>query len=265
MKSFIIIFAAIVCAQCGSSNEPHSNVKATQVDSLKVYVKPNVEGHWKLIQTEIIDSVPFIAPSSKGNNEPELSDPEGGPFEYVDVPDLIFSGDSMFRVDYPMELFGASTFSLDTNYLNFDGKYGKTAMPISVNQDTMQLYLREGRLYLKETYHKTHFDDSIVSILKRDTLNFPLLEGKWILKRDYWYDYGTHYALDFPHTIPDSIVITRAQIIARLHRGRSYKMRTSGTREKYYLNYRKPYLHLIPGEWFKDEDPYIHFERSKTE
>ncbi len=260
MKLVILLLILLALVQCKFSSENSSN---TQLETNEKFIKPNLEGHWKLVRTNIVDTVPFIDYYIDKDKVWPIS--EGLPFEFVNVPDLVFNKDSVFRIDYPMELFDAGDFSLDTHYLRYTSKYGTNLMPISVEGDTMNLYLESEGVFLKETYLKTNFNDSIVSILTRDTLNYPLLEGTWILKRDYWYDYGTHYWLEFPYTIPDSIELTREEILETLHHDKSIKMKTNGKNRKYFLGYYNSYLQLKPGNWYKGDDPHIHFERRTTE
>ncbi|MEN9441928.1 MAG: hypothetical protein RLZ33_2005, partial [Bacteroidota bacterium] len=109
---------------------------------------------------------------------------------------------------------------------------------------------------------RTTFNDSIVKVMRTHGVNYPELAGKWRLVREKDYDYGTHYELQFPHTIPSAIKLTRKQLTAALGNKKVYNMRTDGQMREYTFLYDDGYMYFVPGEWFKsDDDPMIHFER----
>lgn len=245
---FIILF----CLNCFRVDAQKNELK---------WVKPNLKGHWKIIDTKIVYEVPFL----------NLHIPEPDPMKmvYEDSPwdsytkhDLVFEEDTMYLVDYPIQAFTPSHYKLDTGYLHVGSKDEIYAYPAELVNDTLQFYrpLRSEPGYFKETYARTIFIDSIFSIMKRHGINYPELVGTWMLVRENDYDYGTHYELRFPHIIPDSIEFSRAQMIAALEGENIYMMSTDGIKKEYSFLYRASQIYFKPGEWYKEgDDPLIYF------
>lgn len=126
-------------------------------------------------------------------------------------------------------------------------------------------YTHSGREYIKEAYVKTSFNDSIVSILKKQGVNYPALSGTWILVRIAGVGDGSEYELNFPFEIPDSLVISREDLIQVTNSKMVYWMSTSGKKRDYFLSYEWEHLHLTPGKWYHGDDPWIHFTRKKMD
>jgi hypothetical protein len=241
------------CSATGSTSNPETGT------TKPVWTSPQVEGHWKQVDFEIVEDIPFLD-IVFDPNEPQIA-MEQGPFELYRGGDLIFEGDSVYRMNYPLEILTRSGFTLDSGYMHTESEDRFNAYPIELVNDTLFVYVKGsyGPEYMKEAYVRTDFDDSIVSVLKKYTVNYPELAGTWILMRDYWYDYGTHYWLEFPHAIPDTIKISREQFLAAQDNGNSYYMSTDRKKRAYTFYYDYPFLHLTPGEWYKGDDPWIHF------
>lgn len=252
--SFKLIVPIIALVLIGCKNEK-------EVDSIDPKA---IEGEWKLVRTSTMEEVPGI---ETFNQSPDEFPPrEGIPFEYLKVPDLIIENDSIHFFYYPVEFLSGKAFSIDTQYLSYEGQWGTRTFPLRFEDDTLFLYDFEEGWFLEEVYARATFDDSIISVLKKDSINYAMLEGKWVLYRDYFHNYGTHYVLDFPHEIPDSLELTRKEILSTLDTDKSILMKTDGEYKKYYLGYSSFYdeLHLKPGPWYKGEDPWIHFDRKEN-
>ncbi len=228
------------------------------------WTKPQLEGHWKQVGTTTVKNIPFVD-IYYNPNAPEMA-MEAGPFEYYRSSDLVFDNDSMYSIDYPMELLSRSGYAVDTGYIHSTGKNSHGFCPVKLVNDTLFVYVAGayGSEYLKEAYIKTTFNDSIIDFLKQHRVNYPELAGWWTLQRDYWFDYGTHYWLEFPYEVPDSIEISREQFINALEKGKTYTILTGGQQRDYTFWYRWPYLHFTPGKWYEGEDPWMHFERKET-
>jgi hypothetical protein len=96
--------------------------------------------------------------------------------------------------------------------------------------------------------------------MKKYGINYPELVGIWMLVREEDYDYGTHYELRFPHSIPDSIEFTREQMIDALAYEKIFMMSTDGIKRDYSFWYHESCIYFKPGKWYKEEnDPMIHF------
>jgi len=246
MKRLLSIFIVLQLVSCESSQNTSG------------YEAPDISGHWRLAHTEVVKYIPFL-------DQHALEDSyefavESSPYEFAGNHDMIFSLDSFYLIDYPVQLHTAGKYSIDTSHLNFI----ESSWPIHVKGDTMLLYCNdEPYHFLKLEYYRTHFDSSTVSILKRDTINYEGLAGTWMLLRGYSYMYGYQYTLDFPHEIPDSVVLTREETSSTSNGDRSVEVLTDGMKRKYTFSYIDGQLHLTPGSWYSGKDPNIHFWREK--
>jgi len=226
------------------------------------WTKPDVEGHWKLIDTKIVDDVPFLNLKPIDLNSIPVAS-EDSPWDHYTEYDLVFGNDSMFQVHYPEQAFEPMQYFLDTGYLHLINHEVRHAYPAQVINDTLFLYqpiLNEPG-YFKETYARTNFNDSILNVMKKYGINYPELAGTWMLVREKDYDYGTFYELKFPHAIPDSIEFSREQMMYALEHEKIYSMKTDGKKRDYSFSYDDSYIYFTPGEWYKGEDPMIHFYR----
>jgi hypothetical protein len=244
---------------CNSSPDENAIVDIAS-GSNRVQSISEVEGHWKRVETYRVTDIPsfgiYFDP-----NAPRIAE-EAGPFDGYRGGDLVFEKDTMYRIDYPMELLERSHYTIDDGFIRVDGEsYSNFYMAETVG-DTLFIYVTgtDGVEYLKESYVRTNLKDSIIDLLKTHTVNYPELAGKWILMREYIYDYGTDYQLIFPYKIPDSLKISREQFVKGQDQSNLFWMSTDGKKRDYYFWYDYPYLHLTPGDWYTGEDPWIHFE-----
>jgi len=229
------------------------------------WIKPELEGQWELVSTTTAENTPFLNNYSNHHIVPgEALPPEPAPY-------LIFENDTMYDVDWPLQIINRTRFTLDSGYLTNHFKRLSRSRPIGFEKDTLFIYTPfYAKKYIKEAYVKTDLDDSIVDILKRDEVNYPELAGTWFLIREEslggedgseW-----NYLLEFPHSIPDSIQISREQFISGLEQKKVYLMTTDGEERKYFFSYNwyLDYLYLTPGEWYQGEAAGIHFKRNQT-
>ena len=257
-KNIIYLFILIISfSNCNGQDNSSTTEVVQENDAKKILTPYNIEGEWKFIHAQIVDSVPFI--TSYIPEDYIAPAYESGPFEYYDISDIIFTKDSAYFLKFPIETLGSSAYSQDSNYISLNGY----ALAIKLIGDTLFLYAdsHEG-IYLEETFIKTTFDKDTLSQIKKDKFNYDLLAGKWFLQRDYSYDYGTTYILHYDYTLQDSILITMDDFIIEKDNRRSVMIKTSGKKRKYYVDFNNPDLVLRPAEWFKGEDPYIHYIRS---
>lgn len=248
------LFIILLCLCCVPVNAQKNDLKWT---------KPDLKGHWKLIDTKIVDEVPFLnlrAPEP----DPKKMVFEESPWDSYTRHDLVFENDSMYAVNYPIQAFTPVPCFLDSGYLHVGPKDEIYAYPLELVNDTLVFYrpLRSEPGYFKEKYLRTNFNDSILNVMKMYGINYPELAGTWLLVREDDYDYGTHYELKFPYSIPDSIEFSKEQMISALVEEKIYMMMTDGVKRDYSFFYRKPNIYLKPGKWYKGEDPIIYFYRN---
>jgi hypothetical protein len=242
---------ALLCLSCIPVDAQKSDLKWT---------KPNLKGHWKLIDTKIVDEVPFLnlkAPEL----DPMIRVHEDSPWDHYTKYDLVFENDSMYKVHYPIQAFESVRFFLDAGYLHLSTKEGFNTYPTQLVNDTLLVYrlVKNDKGYFKAAYVRTNFNDSTLHVMKKYGINYPELAGTWTLIREEDYDYGTHYELVFPHKIPDSIKFSRKQMITALEHPKIYMMSTDGVKRDYTFWYNKSSIHFKPGKWYKGLDTGIHF------
>lgn len=235
------------------------NTISTDEPTEKGWVKPELEGQWKFVSAIKVEDTRFL------NHYPNPYAPayEAGPPEppYIG-PDLIFENDSLYEVFYPRLLVDRTLFSIDSGYLHFLYEWNTESHPVELVNDTLFIYKPfHEKVYIKEGYVKTTFNDSIVDLLKKYEVNYAELAGTWYLVRESSGDDGTYYELDFPYNIPDSIEISRELFIREQYQNKVFMMSTDGKMREYTFLHMWGNLKLTPGEWYKGEDPWIHFSR----
>jgi hypothetical protein len=245
------LFITLLYLSCIVVDTHENNIKWT---------KPDLKGHWKLIDTKIVDQVPFL------NRQAPETDPmkmvsEDTPWDHYNMYDLVFENDSMYKVHYPVQAFESVQFFIDTGYLHVSTKNDLHTYPVELINDTLQIYTPVSTEpgYFMETYVQTNFNDSVLEVMKKYGVNYPELAGTWMLVREEDYDYGTHYELQFAHSIPDSIEFTREKMTDALEHEKIFMLNTDGIKRDYSFWYHKSCIYFKPGEWYKGEDPRIHF------
>ena len=229
--------------------------------SLTEWVKPELEGHWKFVYAEKVEDTPFL----KHYPNPHTPAQEEGPMEppYIG-PDLIFENDSVYQVYGNLEFITRSYYEIDSGYLHYIRPWINNTFPVEYTSDTLFIYkpLYE-KEYAKEAYVKTAFNDSVVAILKREGTDYASLAGTWHLIREGHgnNDGSEPYVLDYKHDIPDSIEISREDFIEGLKNNKIIMISTDGKKRDYTFIHHWGNLYLTPGEWFKGEDPWIHYTR----
>ena len=258
MNRFLISSALILLI----SGSGYSTGNVTSDPDKSGWTKPVVEGQWKFVTAVKVENTPFLSKFS----EPQIFPDElPHPLPPYVGPDLIFEKDTMYELKYPESMSDGVTFSLDSGYLVSRSLAHRDPCPIELTNDTLYLYQPyHDRQFIKESYVKTSFNDSIVSILKKEGVNYPELAATWFLIREDSGDDGSEYLLKFPFKIPDSLVISREDLIQATNSKMVYWMSTDGKKKDYFLYYKWGYLHLTPGKWYQGDDPWIHFSRKQT-
>ncbi|MFL5765214.1 MAG: hypothetical protein ACJ77K_14825 [Bacteroidia bacterium] len=228
------------------------------------------EGQWTLINIKIIKEKQSV---EKYNETVKPKVPrEWSPPVYIDangvlkphaaskylsrpMKDLIFNGDSIFWMNYPLQMGPTDSYTIESDLLKVKNDNSLKSIMLNATRDTLRIsYLDQFGLFLEETYHKTKFDDRIVNILKRYKLNLPELAGTWKLIREDSDEYGQEYQLNFPYTVADKLVLTKEELQSTLYTDRSCQMLTDGKERKYFINYRESELILTPDKWYDPDE-----------
>lgn len=252
---FPFLLMASSCLGCSST---------TAVDDKKKWTSPAINGHWKLMDTEIVQEVHFLGLHASEPDPLTIVVHEDSPWDSYRKFDLVFENDSMYKIDYPIEAHAAEYFFLDTGYIHLVNGKNTRAYPVELVNDTLYLYRSLGSDpgFFKETYVQTGFNDSVLSVMKKYGVNYPALAGTWYLIRVLDYDYGTHYELQFPYQLPDSITFSRQQMIDALENEKRVMITTDGIKRSYSFYYYLGNIFVEPGEWCKEEDSWIMFNPS---
>ncbi len=257
--------------------------------NVPIFSPQDLWGGWTLIEKRYIKDRQSVERYNK-NAQPDLPrewtapvylDDNGvlkpiSPRQYLSLENqsLFISHDSIFSIHYPIHQYWKNNFKVDGNKLFIGKNKDVKSIWVSDAKDTLRIsYLDFYGLYIEETYLKTSFDDAVLNILNDYLTNFPELAGTWYLIREKALSWGEQYELDFPHALPDSIVLSKEELEATLHTDRSVQMRTDGKKMKYFLGYKDGELVLIPGAWYDmeaykeanytNEDNMLFFSRKK--
>jgi hypothetical protein len=259
MNLFLNSFYLICLFSCSGQYIDNNTIEQSSFGSKNLVL----EGHWKFVSAVKVEDTPFLTHYPNPNTPAREEGPPNPP--YIG-PDLIFENDTMYEVDYPTVLSSRNNFSVKSGYLHHHFKGYMESFPVEFVKDTLFVYKPfYGKKYVKEGYVKTSFNDSIVTLLKREGVNFPELAGTWHLIRRASVGDGSEYLLTFQYKIPDSIKITREDFITGLKNNKVYLMSTGGKKRDYVFSYHWGYLELTPGKWYEGEEQWIHYTRNKME
>lgn len=230
----------------------------------------SVEGGWTLVNIKIIkekQSVEKYNETAKPDVPREWSAPvyidangiirphSGSNYLLREMKDLIFNGDSIFRMNYPLQMESVNFYTIESDLLKIKNENSQKSIVLSPDKDTLRIsYLDQFGLFLEETYRRTTFNDSILNILKLYKINLPELAGTWKLIRMDSDEYGQEYKLDFPYNIPDKLVITKKELTSTLYLDRSCQLLTDEKKRKYFLNYNDGELLLTPDTWHNPDE-----------
>ncbi|GAB5416985.1 MAG: hypothetical protein Crog4KO_18520 [Crocinitomicaceae bacterium] len=238
------------------------------------YSQADLQGDWKIVDKRYIEDKQSRKRYVK-NAQPDLPQEWTAPVflddngvlrpvfqkEYLSLENkhLRILNDSIFSVNYPVQLNSRNNFTLRGNSLLIGKNRLTNSIELNKTKDTLRLsYLDYYGLYIEESYRKTSFDDKVFKILCEHETNFPELAGTWHIIRRDGFGYGEVYELEFPFEIPDSIVLSEQDLQAALYSDKSIQMSTDGQNRKYFMRYNYTYnehlfdneLLLIPGAWF---------------
>ncbi len=216
----------------------------------ETYVAPNIEGHWKYVAERTLFEPPgFVSITDSG----EYIAKEMQEFLWLRRTDYVFTQDSFFRFSFPMELFDKGTYRIDTQYLFLEGDQPYAPMPIQAHDDSLLIYMEEDHLYLKLMLLQDKFDDNLVSLLKKDQINYAQLSRKWrLIDGDSGGD-GTGVDYLFPFDISDSLIIDDGVLTAENLKDSIVELTIGGKLRPFYFYF-----------WY-DDDSNQHMRLEPTE
>jgi hypothetical protein len=275
---FVFITQFFSLTGCASSNPPI-------VEDTKKLTIITPEGHWSLVSIKVIESKQSVENYNQEIYEPDDKNipvymDENGVLKpnndnYLSVPmeDLVFIGDSIAWLNYPLQMQKLRFYKIESGLLKIGNDNSQKSITLSSDQDTLRIsYLDRYGLFLEETYKRTSFNDSILNVLTLYKINLPELAGTWELIRMESLDGGLEYHLRFPHKIPDRLVLTREELASTMFLDKSCQLLTDGKKQKYFINYKDGELLLTPDRWYnkyewlnqgKYVDEYLRFRKVK--
>jgi hypothetical protein len=281
---FLLIFLTMFVNLTGCKS---SGLNSVGDQKKSTTTKP--EGHWTLVNIDIIEEKQSVEKYNETVN-PDVPQEQSAPV-YIDakgvitphspsnylsreMKDLVFNGDSIFGMNYPLQMGAVSFYTIESDLLEIKNDNSQKFIVLSANKDTLRIsYLDHFGLFLVETYQRTTFDDNILNILKLYKINLPELAGIWTLIKEDSDEYGQEYKLDFPYKISDKLVLTKEELKSTLYVDRSCQMLTDGKKRKYFISYNDDELILTPddkwyspNEWQKKGryvDKHLRFRRVK--
>lgn len=221
------------------------------------------KGHWTLSSIKVIEDKQSVEKYNQSVYEPDdkyvpvymdekgVIKPIDGSYLSRSMKDLVITDDSIAWMNYPLQMQALRFYRIESDQLKIENDTSQKSIELNSDQDTLRIsYMDRYGLFLEETYKKTTFNDSILNILVRYKINLPELAGTWELIRKDSYEYGQKYELDFPHTIPDMLVLTKEDLVSTLFLDRSCQNLTDGKKRKYFMNYKDGELLLTPDKWY---------------
>lgn len=263
LHTILWLIPVLLCFSCAEQPVIVEEQDHVEEEAAKGWQKPAVEGDWKFVSVEKVEDTPFLLYYPN----PRTPAKEVGPPEppYIGA-DLIFENDSMFEISYPKQVVQRTLFSVDSGYLRVHFKWHTELHPIEMVNDTLFIYKPYyGKIYRKEGYVKTSFNDSVIEVMKTHEVNYPELQSTWYLVRFFSAEDGSEpFRLRFPYTIPDSIVISRAQLLNRLNNPNEvFMISTDGEQRDYTYTYSWGDLCFGAGEWCKGDERGMCYTRER--
>jgi hypothetical protein len=279
----LVIFIIISCILImGGSSGNRNNQAGIHHPN---YTTHNLEGNWTLIKVEVIEEKQSIPRFKQDGGNPEIMtewsppvilnnkgilSPTSHDFYSISNKDLHIHGDSICWLNYPFELKQKNAFTIEADLLKIQNNPDYRQIVLSEDKNTFSMsFLGDYGLYIKETYQRVRFNDSILNILKQHKINLPLLAGTWeVFREGNMNDDGTEYQLNFPYKIPDMLHITKDELTGILLEGKTYQMITDGKKRNYTLTYNNAQLILSPAGWLPGHykgDTQIYLNRLNKE
>ncbi|TND01022.1 MAG: hypothetical protein FD123_4294 [Bacteroidetes bacterium] len=128
----------------------------------------DIQGAWKCIH--VIESYP-----AEIDEEKVLTN-----MAILDLPTIVFEGDSMWTFDYPCLLLHADTFSIKSNIIKTRNAFDRTRIyQVALIKDTLILTHANIKGPVIRRYVRDTVSASVVRVLKKDTMNTDCLLGTW--------------------------------------------------------------------------------------
>ncbi len=156
--------------------------------------------------------------------------------------EIRISNDSAFVYEYPHQFYNCWKI----NILKPTSFYDK----IDLKNDT--LIFSD-----KDYFVRTKFENKIINVLNKDSINASSLIGEWELQTyiPMGYDGEENYdgTIHFPFNVPKTFSIKINELTNKLINGRWIKINTNGRKKDFYITeLNENHIGLRTGSWYKD-------------
>lgn len=188
--------------------------------------------------------------------------------------EIEFTDDTLYEYDLPIRLITSRKITITNNIIKCDTSdmgwimtnniWTNATDPITVSinedHDTLRVeYLEETGLYLRELYSRDRFDSSLVYILKNFRENLPEASGTYSLVHYYFesvdYDSPFEHFHSFPYEIPETLELSKDDLLEVLKNNRTFELSTDGELKRYELSWGwDENITLMPENWLYHPD-----------
>lgn len=168
------------------------------------------------------------------------------------ILDLQIDGDTIHFFDYPNMYFGSYPIQMKDDSLYCD--QGVSEM-LGYDYPIHSFKVFNDSLSMADYYFfkRNSFDSSLVRTLKKDSMNFENLMGKWliVLKYDRYYnrsENGLYWHVKLPFRVTDKL---NFQDKSQLPTSRYLTLKVNGAYKKFYIEYlSKRRLTVVTDSWY---------------
>lgn len=270
----LVITVKLLVGCSASPSEPMSS------DSMVKYQIEDLEGQWTLIDVDTVTKRQSL--SQNEIYEKTVVEYDRPIIEVVEgvlkcthwctafwPKEIEFKGDSIFEYQLPIRLNNRQSIaSLVDNQLTLNGfqyiwyeSVSAQEIKMSDIKDTLYVsYLEETGLFLREVYLKSHFEDTVIDLLKKYGENLPEASGVYQLVHYRYesvdYDSPFEHYHSFPYEIPETLKLSKQDLLEVLKHQHQLMLPTDGALKAYSLScaWNVDLLWLEPEDWYSGLD-----------
>jgi hypothetical protein len=239
----------------------------------------DINGQWTLIRIDTITSKQSLEVNKNDNSmmvEYETSEikPVNGILKCVHLcptsypkKEIEFANDSVFEYVFPTHIRSSNELKIVDNKVDLKGINSiwykaewDTNLELKLEKDTLMIeYLEQTGLYLSEVYTRNSFDKDLVGLLRAYRHNLPIAHGKYALVhyefKSVDYDSPFEHYHSFPHTVPETLEFSKADLLQILKDEYEFEMLTDGVLKPYDLSWSWGNRFWVsPKEWYEGPD-----------